>query len=235
MEELQAIAATDQAAVSLVLPAGLCADEAADLARAYARAGARHLIATRLDFARRLGSVLAAAHAGRLSLAEAGMGPGAADGLVPLTSDFLPGGFLPTRCSMNRGRLIAVASGKGGVGKTWLCISLAHALAKAGRRVLLFDADFGLANIDVQLGLMPKHDLSTILACKVGLRDAVTHVEGFDIVPGRSGSGMLTGLSPAIVDRVLGIARTASLTTTSRLWTLGPARTADPTHGGGSG
>ncbi len=95
MEQLQAIAATAQAAVTLVLPAGLCVEEAADLARGYARAGARHLVATRIDLARRLGSVLAAAQAGRLSLAEAGIGPGAADGLTPLTPDFLAERLLP--------------------------------------------------------------------------------------------------------------------------------------------
>jgi flagellar biosynthesis protein FlhG len=51
--------------------------------------------------------------------------------------------------------LLAIGSGKGGVGKTWLAASLAHALARLGRRVLLFDGDLGLANVDVQLGLGP--------------------------------------------------------------------------------
>ena len=58
--------------------------------------------------------------------------------------------------SSRRGRhpqVVAIASGKGGVGKTWLSITLAHALAHAGRRVLLLDADLGLANVDIQLGL----------------------------------------------------------------------------------
>ena len=62
---------------------------AADLACAYAEAGASFLIATRLDVIRRLGGVLAAADAARLTLTEAGIGPGAADGLVPMTPDFL--------------------------------------------------------------------------------------------------------------------------------------------------
>ena len=57
-------------------------------------------------------------------------------------------------------RLIAVASGKGGVGKTWLAVTLSHALAMAGRRVLLVDADLGLANVDVQLGLEPAGGLA---------------------------------------------------------------------------
>ena len=87
-EELSALAATAGGVLVAVLPAGLDPAEAADLAGAYAEAGARLLVATRLDLARRIGGVLAAGEAG-LALAEAGVGPGAADGLVPLTPDLL--------------------------------------------------------------------------------------------------------------------------------------------------
>jgi flagellar biosynthesis protein FlhF len=72
----------------LVLPAGLDAAEAADTAAAFKAAGAALLVATRLDVARRLGGVLAAAGAG-LALAEAGIGPGAADGMAPMTPALL--------------------------------------------------------------------------------------------------------------------------------------------------
>jgi flagellar biosynthesis protein FlhG len=106
-------------------------------------------------------------------------------------------------------RLIAVASGKGGVGKTWFAITLAHALTRLGRRVLLLDADFGLANIDVQLGLMPTHDLGSVLAGGVPLADAVVrHPDcGFDILAGRSGSGALSDLTPEHLEAVLAMPR----------------------------
>jgi flagellar biosynthesis protein FlhF len=89
VEELRALTTTAGATVALVLPAGLDPAEAADLAVAYAEAGASLLIVTRLDLARRLGGVVAAAAAARLTLTEAGIGPGAADGLIPLTPGFL--------------------------------------------------------------------------------------------------------------------------------------------------
>jgi flagellar biosynthesis protein FlhF len=87
-EELQALATTAGAHVALVLPAGLDPAEAADIAAAHAALGATSLIITRLDLARRMGGVVAAA-AARLTLTEAGISPNAADGMVPLTADFL--------------------------------------------------------------------------------------------------------------------------------------------------
>jgi flagellar biosynthesis protein FlhF len=92
-EELAALAATATGQVVAVLPAGLDPAEAADLAAAYAESGARFLVATKLDLARRIGGVLAAADCG-LALAEAGVSPGAADGLVALTPDLLAGRLL---------------------------------------------------------------------------------------------------------------------------------------------
>ncbi len=92
--------------------------------------------------------------------------------------------------------MIAVASGKGGVGKTWFSITLAHALARSGQKTLLFDGDLGLANIDIQLGLMPNYDLGSVIAGKITLNQAICHyTEGnFDIIAGRSGSGSLTNV-----------------------------------------
>jgi flagellar biosynthesis protein FlhF len=88
-DEMAALAATAGAIVALVLPGGLDSAEAADLAVAFADIGASLLLPTRFDIVRRLGGVLAAAHAGSLALVEAGVGPGAADGLAPLTPAFL--------------------------------------------------------------------------------------------------------------------------------------------------
>lgn len=94
--------------------------------------------------------------------------------------------------------IIAVASGKGGVGKTWFSITLAHLMARTGRRIALFDGDIGLANVDVQLGLTPKHDLGNVFAGKCTLKDAITHYAqgNFDVLAGRSGSTSLASLGP---------------------------------------
>ena len=102
-------------------------------------------------------------------------------------------------------RLIAIASGKGGVGKTWFAITLAHAMALAGRSVLLFDGDLGLANVDVQLGISPTHDLGAVVTGRASFADAVIrHPEGgFDILAGSSGSGVLSTLDPVHLERTL--------------------------------
>lgn len=110
------------------------------------------------------------------------------------------------------GTCIAVASGKGGVGKTWFAITLVHALAQQGRNALLFDADLGLANVDVQLGLTPAHDLADVLSGRASFTAAAQrHVEGgFHILPGRSGSGMLACATPATLDCTLAALREAA-------------------------
>lgn len=103
----------------------------------------------------------------------------------------------PKTPTFRRGpNLIAVASGKGGVGKTWFSITLAHALAKMGKNVLLFDGDLGLANVDVQLGLMPKRDLNDVIRGRLSLDKVVQRFDdgGFDIVAGRSGQASLSSL-----------------------------------------
>ncbi len=96
---------------------------------------------------------------------------------------------------MTQNNIIAIASGKGGVGKTWFSITLAHLLARAGRRILLFDGDIGLANVDLQLGLTPSVDLGTVFSGKKSLKDIVTnYIGGFDVIAGRSGPESLASL-----------------------------------------
>jgi flagellar biosynthesis protein FlhG len=103
----------------------------------------------------------------------------------------------PTAAAHKR-NIIAVASGKGGVGKTWFSITLAHAMAKAGKKALLFDGDLGLANVDVQLGVTPERDLASFVAGEATLAQVATRFEaGFDIIAGRSGSGSLATLPPS--------------------------------------
>ncbi|MDI9349646.1 MAG: AAA family ATPase [Candidatus Symbiobacter sp.] len=100
--------------------------------------------------------------------------------------------------------MIAVGSGKGGVGKTFFSITLSHALAKKGGKVLLVDGDLGLANIDVQLGIAARSDLAKFMAGRASLAQATTHYgEGkFDILAGSSGAGSLASLPPSRIARL---------------------------------
>lgn len=75
-------------------------------------------------------------------------------------------------------RVIAVASGKGGVGKTNLCLNLAIVLRQLGRRATVVDVDIGLANADVLLGVHSKHNLGHVLAGEISVREALTEAPG---------------------------------------------------------
>ncbi|MEM7044332.1 MAG: AAA family ATPase [Pseudomonadota bacterium] len=95
-------------------------------------------------------------------------------------------------------RTLAIASGKGGVGKTWFAISLSQALARMNRRVLLVDCDVGLANVDVQLGLGVVTGLHHAVMGEITLSRAIQTPDGigFDVLPGRSGAVYSGGLDP---------------------------------------
>ncbi len=93
-------------------------------------------------------------------------------------------------------RVIAITSGKGGVGKTHTTINLGLTLSKLGKRVLLLDADLGLANINVMLGFEPRATVEEVLRGKASLNDiVVSHPSGIDIIPASSGIQELSHLS----------------------------------------
>lgn len=105
--------------------------------------------------------------------------------------------------------LIKVASGKGGVGKTWFSITLAQCLSLTGRKILLFDGDLGLANADVQLGASAVHSLADVIAGKVALHTATQLTGGnargegdIHLLAGRSGTGALSELNPSEINRL---------------------------------
>lgn len=94
-------------------------------------------------------------------------------------------------------RVLAVASGKGGVGKTNASVNLSVSLSQMGQRVLLMDADMGLANVDVLLGLKTKFNLAHVLDGQCDLRDAmVTGPGGVQIIPAASGVKRMASLTP---------------------------------------
>ena len=79
---------------------------------------------------------------------------------------------------MNRASILAVTSGKGGVGKTFVAANLAAALARRGERVLVLDADLGLANLDVVLNLYPKVTLHDVFTRGAPIEDAILPAPG---------------------------------------------------------
>lgn len=92
-------------------------------------------------------------------------------------------------------KTIAITSGKGGVGKTSVAVSLAIALAKRNYSVTLLDADLGLANVNVVLGIIPKYNLYHVIKGKKKLEEIIIDVpEGIKIIAGASGFHQLANL-----------------------------------------
>jgi flagellar biosynthesis protein FlhG len=109
----------------------------------------------------------------------------------------------------NRARIMAVTSGKGGVGKTFISANLAAALARRGERVLVLDADLGLANLDVVLNLFPKITLHDVFTGKAGLEEAILPAPGgFSVLLAGSGLVEYSRLTPEIRDQLLKIIET---------------------------
>ncbi len=101
-------------------------------------------------------------------------------------------------------RITAITSGKGGVGKTFVSANLAAALARRGERVLVLDADLGLANLDVVLNLVPKITLHDVFTGKHRLEDAIVPVAGgFSVLLAGSGMVEYSRLTPEVRDQLL--------------------------------
>ncbi len=99
--------------------------------------------------------------------------------------------------------ILAVTSGKGGVGKTFVSANLAAALARAGRKVLVLDADLGLANLDVVLNLFPKITLHDVFTGKSSLNDAILPAPGgFSVLLAGSGMVEYSRMTPEVRDQL---------------------------------
>lgn len=99
---------------------------------------------------------------------------------------------------LNGATVLAVTSGKGGVGKTNVTVNVALSLARLGYRVGLIDADFGLGNIDVMLGLTPENHIGHLLAGEKTLTDIVIRGPlGVEVIPASSGLQSITAMTSA--------------------------------------
>ena len=112
----------------------------------------------------------------------------------------------PAPATAKRARILAVTSGKGGVGKTFVSANLAAALASRGERVLVLDADLGLANLDVVLNLFPKITLHDVFTGKASLEDAILPAPGgFSVLLAGSGLVEYSRLTAEVRDQLLKI------------------------------
>src|SRR5687768_5518429 len=110
----------------------------------------------------------------------------------------------PASTATRRARILAVTSGKGGVGKTFVTANLAAALARRGERVLVLDADLGLANIDVVLNLYSRLTLHDVFTGRTPLDDAILPAPGgFSVLLAGSGLVEYSRMTPEVRDKLL--------------------------------
>lgn len=108
------------------------------------------------------------------------------------------------RYEMRKTRVLVITSGKGGVGKSTLALNLALSLCARGKRVVLMDADLGLANLDIMLGLVPQYNLHHLILGKKSLKDiTITGPFGLTIIPGGSGINELANLESEELKRII--------------------------------
>jgi flagellar biosynthesis protein FlhG len=113
-----------------------------------------------------------------------------------------------SQCSQYRPiRTISVTSGKGGVGKSSLTANIAYELASKNKKVLLFDADLGMANLDIMFGVYCKEKLLSVLNGEKKMQEIICRIsDNIDLIPGGSGIYEMNGLSPyqkkAIIDQI---------------------------------
>ena len=106
------------------------------------------------------------------------------------------GGLDSKRKKTKAARVISVTSGKGGVGKTTVVSNLAYLFCKLGKKVYVLDADMGLANIDVMLGLAPEYNMEHVLSGEKTVKDVIVDGPGgMKIIPASSGVQELADLT----------------------------------------
>jgi len=130
----------------------------------------------------------------------------------PMVDDHSPDGVMGGKKAHRivSPRVISISSGKGGVGKTFMSVHLAAHAAKAGKRVLLIDADLGLANVDVMLGIHSSSTMQNLLTGTEPLENLIVHCpQGFDVLPGGSGLYELTSLNVSEQQTILDSLREA--------------------------